>query len=142
MVEPVSLTLGMVVAALVAKAMDKTAEQAVEGGAAVLGRLVSWLRERLGAGGESGGVVLARVEDAPDSPSRVRELAGVVDARAADDDEFRVGLEALVAEARAGGVDVGSITQTLWGNQNVQSAVVTDSEITVTYGQPPAPPGR
>lgn len=136
LVEPVSLTLGMVVASLVAKAMDRT-DEAVDGGAGVLHRLVGWLREQLGGRDDSGKSALARVEDAPDSPSRLRELAAVVDERASADGEFRTGLEALVAEARSKGVSVGPITQTAWGNQNVQNAGVTDAEITVTYGQPP-----
>ena len=141
--EPVSLTLGAIVAALVAKAMDKSAERAVEGGAGVLGRLLGWLRDRFsGDKDEAGARALARVEDAPDSPSRVRELAGVLDERTGADGEFRAALEALVAEARSAGVDVGSITQTAWGNQNVQNAGVVDSEIHVTYGQPPPSPGR
>jgi hypothetical protein len=49
MVEPVWLTLGAIAASLslVAKAADKTADRAVEGGAGVRrGRLVGWLRDR------------------------------------------------------------------------------------------------
>lgn len=143
MVEPVSLTLGAIAAALVAKASEKTAERAVEGGAGALGRLAGWLRRRLAAdGAEEAAGALARVEDAPDSPSRVRELTAVLDERADDEPGFRSELEALVEEACAGGVDVGSIVQTAWGNQNVQSGGIVGSEITVTYGQPPLPPGR
>lgn len=111
LVEPVSLTLGMVVASLVAKAMDIATDEAVDGGAGVLHRLVGWLREQLGGRDDSGKSALARVEDAPDSPSRLRELAAVVDERASADGEFRTGLEALVAEARSKGVSVGPITQ-------------------------------
>ena len=52
--EPVSVTLGMVVAALVAKAGDKAVERAVEGGEGVLAGL---LRRRPTPGsGRSGGV--------------------------------------------------------------------------------------
>ena len=143
MVEPVSLTLGTITAALVAKAAEETADRAVEGGAGALGRLVGRLRTRFAAGGvEEGQSALARVEDAPDSASRVRELATVLDRRADADAGFRAELVALVNEARAGGVDVGSIAQTVWGDQNVQAAGVVDSEITVTYGQPPPPAGR
>lgn len=140
MVEPVSLTLGAIVAALVAKTADKTAERAVEGGAGVLGRLVGWLRERLSGTDEpEGATALARVEDVPDSPSRLRELADALDRRASADPAFGSELKSFVEEAQAGGVDVGSIAQTAWGDQNVQSAGVVDSHITVTYGQPPPP---
>jgi hypothetical protein len=143
MMEPVSLTLGAVAAALVAKAEDNAAEKAVEGAAGALRRLVSWLRERFAGDKDPAGArALARVEDAPDSPSRIQELADVLEQRAETDGHFREVLKGLVAEARAAGVDVGTITQTVWGNQNVQNAGVTDSEIHVSYGQSPPPPGR
>ena len=72
------------------------------------------------------GEALARVEDAPDSPSRVQALAGLIDQRASVDDVLRGELEALVAEARAGSVDVGSIAQSVIGDQNVQVAGASD----------------
>jgi hypothetical protein len=141
--EPVSLTLGAIAAALVAKAADKTAERAVEGSAGVLKRFVGWLRERFSADAEQeGAAALARVEDAPDSPSRLRELAEVLDRRAHADAGFGSELKSLVDETQASGVDVGSIVQTAWGNQNVQTAGVVGSEITVNYGQPSPPPAR
>ena len=34
-------------------------------------------------------------------------------------------------------VHAGSIGQTAWGDHNVQRTGVIDSQITVTYGQPP-----
>lgn len=138
--EPVSLTLGAVVAAMVAKAVGKAEDQAVEEGAGALRRMVGWLRERFtGGGDEVGARALSRVEDAPDSPSRTRELAEVLDQRSDADAEFRAALERLVTEARVEGVDVGSITQTAWGNQNVQTSGVANSEINVTFGQPSHP---
>ena len=142
MVEPVSLTVGAIAAALVAKASDKAAERAVEEGAGALARLVGWLHARF-ADDEAteASTALARVEDAPDSPSRVRELAAEIDHRA-DDPRFRAELQALVNEAQAAGVDVGSITQSAWGNQNTQIAGVVGSTITTTHGQPPPAPGR
>jgi hypothetical protein len=141
--EPVSLTLGAIAALLVAKAEDKVAERAVQDGAGVLRRLVGWLRDRFtGDKDEAGARALARVEDAPDSPARIRELADVLDQRAGTDAEFRAALEALVAEARSAGVNVGSITQTAQGDQNVQSAGLVGSDIRVTYGQSPPSPGR
>ena len=139
MVEPVSLTLGAIAAALVAKATEKTAEAAVDGGAGALSGIVAWLRKRFsGPEDNQGATALPRIEDAPDSPSRLRELAKVVDRRADAEPSFRSELAALVEEARSGGVDMGSIVQTAWGHQNVQNAGVVDSEVTVTYGQPPA----
>lgn len=145
MVEPVSLTLGAIAAALVAKASDKAAERAVDEGAGALVRLVGWLRERFAADDATEAIAaLAKVEDAPDSPSRVRELAAVLDCRVddPDDPDFRVEMQALVDEAQAGGADVGSIAQSAWGNQNTQIAGVFGSTITTTHGQPPLAPGR
>jgi hypothetical protein len=145
MVEPVSLTVGAVVAALAAKAAEKAAdnvaEDVVQAGSGVLGRLLARLRGRLAADGdEPGSKALARLEDASDSPARVHALAEVLDRRAAADDTFRADLEDLLSEARSGDVDVEGITQTVWGNQNVASAHVVGSQITVTYGQQPGQP--
>ena len=137
MVEPVSLTLGAIAAALVAKVADKTAEQAVEGGAGAVSRLVAWLKDRFVEADEDGGAMaLARVEEVPDSPSRLSALADVVNRRAEADREFRLGLMSLVEDAHRSGVDVGSLTQTSFGDQNVQASGVVRSEINVTYGQP------
>lgn len=138
MVEPVSLTLGAIAAALVAKVADKTAEQAVEGGAGAVSRLVGWLKDRFVEADEDGGATaLARVEEVPDSPSRLSALADVVNRRAKADREFRLHLMSLVEDAHRSGVDVGSLTQTAFGDQNVQASGVVSSEINVTYGQPP-----
>ena len=75
MVEPVSLTLGAIAAALVAKATEKTAEAAVDGGAGALSGIVAWLRKRFsGPEDNQGATALARIEDAPDSPSRLSRI--------------------------------------------------------------------
>jgi hypothetical protein len=138
MVEPVSLSLGAIVAALVAKGVERAADDAVEGGEGMLRRLVAALRERFaGAGDEPAREALTRVQDAPDSPSRVKALAAVIDQRARDDLELRGELEALVAQARGGGVNVEKISQAAWGDQNVQAAGLVDSEVNVSYGSPP-----
>jgi hypothetical protein len=138
-VDPVSLSLGAVVAALVVKAAERVGERAAEGAAGGLGRLVGWLRARL-SGSESDAAALARVEEVPDSPSRVKELAAAID-RLAADPQFRSELQAMVEESREAGVDVESVSQSVWGNQNVQVAGVSDSEIRVNYGQPPQATG-
>ena len=138
MVEPVSLTLGAIVAALVAKAVDRAEDRAVEGGEGVLRRMVRLLRDRFSShGDESASTALARVEEVPDSPTRVRELAVAVDRAAEADPVLRRALESLVSEARSAGVDVESISQVAWGSQNVQAAGLVDSPVNVTYGSPP-----
>jgi hypothetical protein len=77
---------------------------------------------------------LERVEDAPDSPTRVRELAELLDERAAGDPEFRGELLALVEQARTAGVDVGSIIQVVVGDQNARNAGLVGSEVNVSFG--------
>lgn len=138
--DPISLSLGALAASFIAKAVEHAGERSADGASSALGQLVSFLRKRFSDG--DAGSALARVEDAPDSPSRLRDLAAVIDEQAVRDEAFRDELGVLVEQARTAGVDIGSISQTAWGNQNVQAAGITDSDITVTYGQPPTTPRR
>jgi len=138
MVEPVSLSLGAIVAALVAKASERAADETVDAGASSLRALVSRIRALFTAApDEPVRAALARVEDAPDSPSRQRDLTEVIDVRARDDSGLRAELEGLVAQARDVGVDVGSISQSARGSQNVQVAGTSGSQLHVNYGSPP-----
>ena len=90
--EPVSLTVGMIAAALVAEATDRATTSAVDTTAAAARGFVSWLRHRVGWNSPpEASTALARVEDAPDSPSRLQELAEVLDRWAEADTEFRLG---------------------------------------------------
>jgi hypothetical protein len=133
MVEPV--TLGVIVAALVAKALDRAENKVIDDGEGVLRRLVGALRQRLSQEDDRAGrIALELVGDVPDSPSRVRELAVLLDERLAGDPVFRGELEALVEQARAAGVDVDSISQVAVGDQNVQAAGLVDSPVSVTFG--------
>lgn len=142
MVDPESLTLGATAAAMVATAATETVGRTVDTAMAALGRLVGWLRERFSAEEwKEGATALARVEEVPDSPRLLEELAKVLDGRVGADPGFRSELEGLVKHASGAGVDVGSITQTVWGDRNVQNAGLTNSDVTVTYGQV-TPPGR
>lgn len=139
MVEPVSLTLGAIVASFVAKAADKGTDEAVGAGVSAIGRLVGWLRERFASDDDGKATeALALVEKVPDSPSLRNTLAEVIDRRASDVD-FAALLRELVEQVQASGVNVTSVTQVAHGDQNVQAA---GSQVTVTYGAPPAPPGR
>ena len=62
-VEPVSLTMGAVVAALVLKGGEKTGENVTEGGLAAIGRLVDRVRARFRDRGDAGAEeALGRVE--------------------------------------------------------------------------------
>jgi hypothetical protein len=143
-VEPVSLTVGALVAALLTKAAEKGGENLAVAAKAAVGRLVEWLRDRFTqTGDEEGSQALAWAEGAPDSPSRARALAEVVDRRAAADPEFRSQVQELVDHAKQQqGLQVGSITQSAVGDQNVQAAGNQDTSVTVSYGTPPPPPAR
>lgn len=143
MAEPISLTLSAVAAGLVAKSLDRAADGAVDAGAGAVARLVAAVRKRFSdRGDDAGSAALERVEEAADSPSRVRELADAID-RQAVDPAFRAELEQTIEAARKEGVDVTAICQAAFGDQDVQIANVSgQSTVTVSYGTPPAEPER
>lgn len=133
MVEPVSLTLGAVVAALLTKAAEKGGENLADGAKAAVGRLVGWLRDRFARDQDQSAVqALAAAERYYDSDAARSDLASVIDTRASADAGFRAEVERLVAQIeQQSGVDVKAITQNAWGNQNTQIADVTGSTINI-----------
>ena len=138
--EPISLTVAAIVAAVAAKATDHAADAVVEGGEGALRRVIGRVRERFaGAGDEDGARALELVEQVPDSPRLVRGLAEAVDRHVVEEPGFAQELEQLAARAREGGVDVESIVQVALGDQAVQIAGVQSSTITVTHGAPTPP---
>lgn len=128
----IELALGAAAAALFVKALDRAGEKAVDQGEGVLRRLAELVRDRL-SGDEEGSKALVRVEDVPDSPSRVEALAQLLNEWTKDDQEFRQELEAMVEEAKGSGIDVGSIAQATYGAQSPVFGVVT-GEVNVSYG--------
>lgn len=135
-----SLSIGVVVAALVTKAAGKAGEELAEGAAPMLARLMGWLKKRFsGKSDDAAAVALAQLEDAPDSPSRALALAGLIDERVQADPEFRAELSRLVEQVEAAGISVKSVTQVASGYQPVQIADVHGSTVTVSFGgSPPA----
>jgi hypothetical protein len=133
--EPVSLTLGAVVAALLTKAAEKGGENLADAAKAAVGRLIGWSRDRFTRDGdEEGSQALAWAEGAPDSRSRMRVLAEVTGGRRADP-EFKSLVQRLVDDAKQGeGLRVGSVTQSASGNQHVQ-VVDNQGAVNVAYGQ-------
>lgn len=160
MVEPVSV--GAVVAALVAKSVDQAGDQAVASGAsgakgdqsgllyllmlllsrrerqeflaaravrrrrtrvgdeAGLGRLVDWLRGNLTGDRVS---VMEKAVEEYDSPLRLRAFAEVVDAQVVEDpDGFGRQLQQRIDALEGAGVNVGAVTQSVWGSSNAQVA--------------------
>jgi hypothetical protein len=137
-VEPVSLTVGAVVTALVLKGAEKAGEKATEDGLAAIGRLVDRVRGRFRDRADvAADAALARIEDPPVGSTQLAVLAAAVDRHAGEDTAFANDLRRLVQEAEAAGVEVRNVTQAAWGSQIVQNQDVKDSSITVTFGQPP-----
>jgi len=136
-VEPVSLTIGGIVAALVLKVAEKAGEQATETGWAAVSRLVERVRRRFRDDGDvHAEAALARVQDPPAGPSQLAALAAAVDRHAGEDPEFAEELRRLVREGESTGVDVRQVTQSAWGSQISQIQGVSGSTITVTLGRP------
>jgi hypothetical protein len=138
-VDPVSL--GAITTGLIVKAVELAENDALDAGSGALRRLLGFLRDRFSRDADAHATTaLARVEDAPDSPSRLQDLVVAIAALAQRDEGFRAELERMIGEARRAGVEVG-ISQTATGDQNVQAAGLVDSEVHVSYGSPPpAPP--
>jgi hypothetical protein len=130
--EPV--TLSVAAAALVAKAMDRAEDQAVDEAGGVLRRLAKVVRGRLSKGSGEDQAALAGAEAAPDSAKQLARLTEALERQIKDDDAFRSELERLVGEASAAGVDVGSVVQSAVGVGTVQIAGVSASSISVRTG--------
>jgi hypothetical protein len=138
MVEPISLTLGTVAAALILKAAEKSGEQAAESGWAAAGRLLERLRSRFRQSGDGQAEdALKRVEDPPVGERQLKALAEAVDREASRDPQFAEELRGLIAEAESGGVKVQHVTLSAWGSQIVQNQDLTGSTVTVTFNRPP-----
>jgi hypothetical protein len=130
--EPVSLTVGAIAAALIAKLIDRTADATVTKGETVLRRLLESVRAHFLAGGDSEALdTLELVERAPDSQRQLSELARAID-RHATDEAFRGELENLIEQAKASGVTVKQTSQVAHGDGNVQIADISGgSEVKV-----------
>jgi hypothetical protein len=136
MIEPI--TLGVIVAALVAKALDRAEDEAVDRGVGVVRHAVDSLRERFSREGDQEvQQALERLADVPDSPKLMRSFADLLDERAERSSELRAELETLVGDARSAGVDIDSITQAAIGDGNVQIAGMNNSQVNVSQGQAP-----
>jgi hypothetical protein len=139
-VDPVSLTVGGVVAALVLKAADKTGEQLAGSGLAAVGRLVERVRRQFQERGDAAAqAVLARVQDPPVAEAHISTLAAAVDRHAGEDAAFAVELACLVQEGHSAGVEVHHVSQQMGGSGGVQIAQVHTAQITVVNHGPAQP---
>lgn len=138
--DPEWLKLGTLAAPLVAKAAERAAErsgeQATDSASRALTRFTGWLRQKMS--GHPSAAALERVEEVPDSPSRVRVLVEALDERAAADPGFAAELAEHLDQARAGGVKVASVTQSAAGDGNVQVAD-NQGSVSVSYGAQSGP---
>jgi hypothetical protein len=130
-VEPVSLTLGLATAQLIAKSVDRATTAAVDAGAKALVKLATWVQAKLGGEPDS---PLARVQQEPGSPTLQRDLAKQIDERAGADPDFAAELHKLVDEAETQLTIQGDVTQTAQGNANVQIGNASGSTISTNIG--------
>lgn len=131
------ITLGVIVAALVAKALDRAEDEAVDRGVGIVQHAVDSLRGRFSQDGDQEAEqALERLTNVPDSPRLMRSFADLLDERAGRSPDLRVELEQLVEDAKSAGVDIGAITQTAVGDGNVQIAGVNNSQVDVGRPRP------
>jgi hypothetical protein len=131
MVETVSI--GIMVAALIAKALNRAEDGAVDAAVEVGRRAVESLRKRL-SGDTDAEVILDGLLDAPDSRRREKALADILDTRARESSELLEELMAIVREAEVAGVHLGPIEQVAEGDGNVQNAGIVSSRIEIRQG--------
>lgn len=138
MIEP--LTLGAIAAFLAAKAMERAGDEVVDAGAKAMHRVLKSLRRYFQSEDPEGAKSLERLSEAPDSPSRIGELAKAIDAAADRSPELRGELETLIRETQQAGIAIDSINQSAEGQGNIQIAGIANSEIAI--GERPAPPSE
>lgn len=127
-----TLTLGGIAAGLLAKFLDKSEGKAADAGWAGLGRLAGAIRRHFREhGSDEDQAALARLQEVPDSPSRLEALAQAIDRQVSAEPALANELRGLIEESKAGGIDVGSLAQSAWGDHNVQIAGVVGSAITI-----------
>lgn len=132
MVEPASMTLGMIAAAIVAKvsekAVDRIADETVDAGSSAGTRVLAWLRSKLTSSTE-----LDVVEAAPDSQRAVNKLAEVIDAEIVDDDKAELAKLVAIVEKQE---------PTYYQNAVNSTNVVQAIKSTVNANWPSAEAGR
>lgn len=127
------VTLGMAAAGLIAKffegALSNAGEEAGAG-------LVAWIRSRFKDHGD-GEQALARVEEAPDSASRVKALEAAIVDHARADPDFLAQLAKVLEKARPAAAQG---TATTSGDRSPAIGQIDGGHLNINYGTPPAPP--
>lgn len=131
MVEPVSV--GVVVAALIAKALNRAEDGVIEGGVGAARKAVEALRRRF-SGDVEAEQALDGVVETPDSKKREKALAELLEARAGESAELIQELKAIAEQIEGAGVPVGDIEQVAEGENIAQIASSPSSQISISQG--------
>ncbi|MGN7251898.1 hypothetical protein [Arthrobacter sp. SAFR-014] len=130
------MTLAVAAAGLIAKFYEGAVSKAGEDAAA---GLTAWIKGRF-KGHEVGEQALARVEDAPDSSSRVKALEGVIVDQAQADPDFLDQLAKLLEKSQPAAAQGQAATS---GDQSPAFGQVSGGNLSLSYGTaspPHAPP--
>jgi hypothetical protein len=132
--EPFSV--GVVVAALIAKALNRAEEGVVDGAAKAAGRALEALKRRFSddPGAEQ---ALQRLAEEPGNELREQSLAALLEERAAGSVELREELKKIAEQIEGAGVTIGDIEQSIEGDGGVQNAGIVDSQININQAKPP-----
>jgi hypothetical protein len=128
----------VVVAALLAKALNRAEDGVVDSGVEVARKAVEALRRRFSREGDAeAGQALEGLVEASDSKRREAALADLLEDRAAGSAELLGELKAIAERIEATGVRIGDIKQEAQGTNVVQNAGITNSEIKIDQGAAP-----
>jgi hypothetical protein len=129
-IEPISI--GVIVAALLAKALNRAEDGVVDGGVEVGQKAIEALRRRFSRDGDAEAErALDGLAEAPDSVRREKALAAILEDRAARSTDLRDELKAIVEQGKGAGLVIGSIEQVAEGEGIVQNAGNVNSRINV-----------
>lgn len=132
-IEPTSV--GVVVSALIAKALNRAEDGVVDKGVEVARRAVDALRARFSRDEDAETVdALESLVEAPDSERLEKALAALLEDRASRSTDLRDALVKIIEEGESAGVVVGSIEQVAEGDGNVQIGGTSNSEVNVNRG--------
>jgi hypothetical protein len=132
------MTIGAIVASVIAKSADRAADAAVDGSEGAVRALVRKIRERFASAGDDEAVAaLELARAAPDSATAVARFGQAIDRHAPEDSPFAAELHAWIDQTQAAGIQIGAVTQNATGDGNVQIGGLAAGQISVG---PPHPP--
>ena len=124
------MTIGVLVATLLAKTLDRAETGLIDGAMQVAQKALETLRKRF-RGDSEATKALEALAQTPDSKRREKALADLLEARAAHSPELLDELKTIVNEAETAGMTIGSIEQIIEGDGNVQIGGAQDSHIII-----------